>query len=64
MAKSKKEKDQSWMENLANKYEIGLDTVLGFYNSIDYRDRIHKMNKRQRTESFFELYFEGVKEGK
>jgi hypothetical protein len=46
---------------MANKYEISPDTVLDFYNSISY-DNVRNMTKRTRTEEFFELYFEGVKE--
>ncbi len=50
-----------WMITLANKYGIESDTVLGFFNSIHY-DRINRRTKRKRTEEFFELYFEGVKD--
>ena len=62
MARSKKENEIPWMEKLADKYGISLDTVLGFYNSITY-DHARRVTKRQRTEEFFELYFKGVKEG-
>lgn len=65
MARSKKENEIPWMEKLADKYGISLDTVLGFYDSItyDHYDHARRVTKRQRTEEFFELYFEGVKGG-
>ncbi len=62
MARSKKENELPWMSQLADKYGISLDTILGFYDSITY-DYVRRVTKRQRTEEFFELYFEGVKEG-
>lgn len=62
MARSKKENEIPWMEKLADKHGISLETVQGFYDSITY-DHARKQTKRQRTEEFFELYFEGVKEG-
>ena len=51
-----------WMEDLAEKYGLEADTVLAFFNSFNY-NYARKQTKRQRTEEFFELYFEGVKEG-
>lgn len=51
------------MEDLARKHGVSLETIEGFYDSIDGRGTYFK-SKRQRTESFFDLYFEGVKEGK
>ena len=63
MEKLRKEKNLQWMEDLARKHGISLETVQGFFNSINGRGTCFK-NKRQRTESFFDLYFEGVKEGK
>lgn len=62
MARSKKENEIPWMEDLARKHGISLETVQGFFNSVNGRGTCFK-NKRQRTESFFDLYFEGVKEG-
>ncbi len=46
------------MEALARKYEIDVETVESIYNSLDGKD------KHRRTVEFFDLYFEGVKEGK
>lgn len=61
MARSKPEMALPWMIDLANKYEICPDTVLDFFNSVEY-DKVKKIAKRKRTEEFFELYFEGTKE--
>lgn len=52
-----------WMEDIAEKYGIEADTVLAFFNSFNY-NHARRQTKRQRTEEFFDLYFEGVKEGK
>jgi hypothetical protein len=53
-----------WMLELANLYDISLETVMGVYNS--FADRVWRygrhIGKRERTEQFFKLYFEGVKE--
>ena len=51
------------MASLAKKHGVSPETVEGFYDSIDGRGPYFQ-SKRQRTESFFELYFEGVKEGR
>lgn len=56
------ENPAKWMVELAEKYEIDPETVLGFYNTVNY-DYSRQMTKRQRTIEFFDLYFEGVKEG-
>ena len=62
MGRLKKEKELPWMEDLARKHGISLETVQGFYFSINGRGTCFR-NMRERTESFFDLYFEGVKEG-
>ncbi len=53
-----------WMLELANLYNISIETVVGVYNS--FADRAwrdgRRIGKRERTEQFFKLYFEGVKE--
>ena len=61
MARSKPEMALPWMIDLANKYEVSPEVVLDFFNSISY-DSVRQITKRKRTEEFFELYFEGVKE--
>ena len=48
-----------WMYAVAKKHGISVDTVLDFYSNLDYSARPLSMNKRERTESFFDLYFEG-----
>ena len=48
-----------WMLELANLYNISIETVVGVYNS--FADGRH-IGRRKRTESFFKLYFEGIKE--
>lgn len=69
MARLNTENDQKWMQNLAEKHGIDVETVRGFYETThnSRSDRIFtggsQLTKRQRTESFFDLYFEGVKEG-
>lgn len=53
-----------WMLELANLYDISLETVEGFYNSFasqTWRDG-RCIGRRERTEQFFKLYFEGIKE--
>lgn len=51
-----------WMYAVAKKHGISVDTVLYFYSNLDCRARPLSMNKRERTESFFDLYFEGRNE--
>lgn len=50
------------MYAVAKKHGISVDTVLDFYSNLDYIARPLSMNKRERTESFFDLYFEGRNE--
>ena len=54
---------KDWAEELAAKYNISHTTVLGVYSNLVGRlyDSGRLMTKRERTESFFELYFEVVK---
>lgn len=60
--------DQEWAEELAKKYDISPETVLGIHktmrNKIDDRIRAggRYLKRRERTETFFELYFEGRNE--
>lgn len=52
-----------WAKNLAGKYDMFPDTVLEIYKNLvgrRYRDDVY-MNRKQRTEEFLKLYFEGVK---
>ena len=50
------------MEDLARKNGVSFEAVKGFYDSIDGPGPYFR-SKKQRTESFFDLYSEGVKEG-
>ena len=60
--------DQEWAEGLAKKYDISPETVLGIHktmrNKVD--DRVYvggrHLRRRERTETFLELYFEGRNE--
>lgn len=58
MAKLRREKTAQWMIDLADKYHISLDTVEEFYQTLKPNRGLGTL--RQRTESFFDLYFEGV----
>lgn len=52
-----------WARTLANKYDIFPDTVLEIYDGLvgkRYQNNIY-IGRKQRTEEFLELYFEGVK---
>lgn len=52
-----------WAKNLAGKYDMFPDTVLEIYKNLvgrRYQDDVY-MNRKQRTEEFLKLYFEGVK---
>lgn len=53
---------QNWMRDLAKKHDITVDTVFEVYRSLTQSGK-HLGTLRQRIESFFDLYFEGVKEG-
>lgn len=52
---------QSWMVELADKHGISVDAVVEFYYATTYDRSLHR-TRRKRTEDFFDLYFEGVKE--
>lgn len=60
--------DQEWAEGLAEKYDISPETVLGIHktmrNKIDNRISVggRFLRRRERTETFLELYFEGRNE--
>ena len=47
-----------WMQKLADKHNIDVETVRNFYESIEYIP--HHGSLRKRTEEFFDLYFEEV----
>lgn len=52
-----------WAKNLAGKYNMFPDTVLEIYKNLvgrRYQNDVY-MNRKQRTEEFLKLYFEGVK---
>jgi len=53
---------KKWMIDLANKHNISVDTVQEFYLNLVPNRTIGTL--KDRTESFFDLYFEGVQEGK
>ena len=54
-------KVRGWMMDVANKHDISIDTVFEFYMSLIPNRNIGTL--RERTESFFDLYFKEVKEG-
>ena len=62
MARLKRDNVQEWMTDLANRHHITVDTVFEVYRGLSQSGK-YLGTKRQRTESFFDLYFEGVKEG-
>lgn len=52
-----------WARTLANKYDIFPETVLEIYHGLvgkRYQNDIY-IGRKQRTEEFLRLYFEGVK---
>ena len=61
MAKLGRETVRQWMIDLANKHDISVETVQGFYQSLEANRNLGPL--RNRTESFFDLYFEGVHNG-
>lgn len=61
MAKLKKGTTRPWMIELAEKHNIEVETVQHFYESLEYIP--HHGSLRQRTIDFFDLYFQGIKEG-
>lgn len=63
--KEKQKLEQEWAERIANKYGIFPSTVLHIKKNLVgkmYRDESY-ITRAKRTEEFFELYFEGMKEG-
>ena len=62
MAKLGRGPTKQWMIDLADKHDISVETVEEFYHSLIPNRNIGTF--RKRTESFFDLYFEEVKEGK
>ena len=64
MERSEKQKlMMEWAKTLASKYGLFPDTVLEIYKNLVgrmYRDDVY-VNRKQRTEEFLKLYFEGVK---
>ncbi len=54
-----------WAEKIAWEYDIFPSTVLDFKKNLVgkmYRNNVY-IDRKQRTEEFFKLYFAGVKEG-
>lgn len=63
--KEKKMQELAWAEKIAGKYDIFPSTVLDFKKNLVgkmYRNEVY-IDRKRRTEEFFELYFAGVKEG-
>ena len=61
MARSRNEKPQGWMMDLADKHGIDIETVQEFYLNLIPNRNIGTL--KDRTIDFFDLYFEGIKEG-
>lgn len=61
MAKLKAGNVRPWMTDLANKHHISVETVQEFYQNLVYDRNLGPL--RNRTESFFDLYFEEVNRG-
>ena len=55
-------KIKQWMIDLADKHDISVETVRDFYLGLTPNKAIGTF--QHRTESFFDLYFDGIKEGK
>ena len=53
--------DLDWADELAKKYDILPRTVLEIHNTLTKRLYVNGeyLNHRERTERFFELYFNG-----
>ena len=62
MARLGKEKTAPWMIELADKHHISAETISEFYQNLVVNKNLGTL--KDRTESFFDLYFEGVQEGK
>lgn len=52
---------KQWMIDLANKHGISVETVQEFYQDLEVNKSLGAL--RERTESFFDLYFEEVNHG-
>ena len=58
--------EKEWAEKIASRYGIFPSTVKHIYHNLIgkiYRDNEY-VNRKKRTEEFFELYFAGIKEGR
>ena len=61
----KKMQELRWAEKIASKYDIFPSTVLHIKKNLVgkmYRNEVY-VDRKRRTEEFFELYFAGIKEG-
>ena len=54
----KSELMKQWMIDIANKHKISAETVQEFYKNLEVDKNLGTL--RERTESFFDLYFEEV----
>ena len=52
---------KQWMIDVANKHNISAETVQEFYINLEVNKNLGTL--RERTESFFDLYFEEVNHG-
>lgn len=52
---------KQWMIDIANKHDISAETVQEFYRNLEVNRHLGTL--RERTESFFDLYFEEVNHG-
>ena len=57
----KSELMKQWMIDRANKHDISAETVQEFYRNLEVNRHLGTL--RERTESFFDLYFEEVNHG-
>ena len=65
MERNEKMMELEWAEKIANKYDIFPSTVLHIKKNLVgkmYRNDKY-IDRKSRTEEFFELYFAGIKEG-
>ncbi len=66
MERNEKMMELEWAEKIANKYDIFPSTVLHIKKNLVgkmYRNDKY-IDRKSRTEEFFELYFTGIKEGR
>lgn len=61
MVKTRDKSIQKWIIDLANKHGISVETVYEFYMNLKYDH--NKPPLKKRTIEFFDLYFEGIREG-